>query len=183
MEQSLGIHYLQDAIGQFRRLKSQAEKAIAQVTDQELFTAIDPESNSLAMIMKHINGNQRSRWTDFLTSDGEKPNRNRDSEFEASGDETRDSLLKRWEEGWNCLFGALEPLRAEDLMRTVTIRGKAHSVVEAMNRQLTHYGEHIGQIVFLAKHFRSAQWKSLSIPRGKSAESNASMATRKITSP
>ena len=182
MEQSLGMHYLQDAIRQFRRLKSQAEKAIAQVSDQDLFTAIDQESNSIAVIMKHINGNQRSRWTDFLTSDGEKPDRNRDSEFEAAGDETRESLLKRSEGGWNCMFNALEPLRAEDLMRTVTIRGKAHSVVEAINRQLTHYGEHTGQIVFLAKHFRARQWKSLSIPRGKSAEFNPSPVTRKITS-
>ncbi len=179
MEESLGMLYLQDAIGQFRRLKSQVEKAIAQVTDQELFTALDSESNSIAVIMKHINGNQRSRWTDFLSSDGEKSDRNRDSEFEAESAQTRASLLKRWEEGWNCLFGALEPLRAEDLMRTVAIRGQAHSVVQAINRQLTHYGEHVGQIVFLAKHFRAGQWKSLSIPRGKSAEVNASMAMRK----
>ncbi len=179
MGQSLGMHYLQDAIGQFRRLKSQVEKAIAQVTDEELFVALDPESNSIAVFMKHINGNQRSRWTDFLTSDGEKPDRFRDSEFEESGEQTRDAVLKRWEEGWKCLFGALEPLQADDLLRTVTIRGKPHSVVKAINRQLTHYGEHVGQIVFLAKHFRAGQWKSLSIPRGKSAEFNASMTTRK----
>ncbi len=179
MEESLGMLYLQDAIGQFRRLKSQVEKAIAQVTDQELFTALDSESNSIAVIMKHINGNQRSRWTDFLSSDGEKSDRNRDSEFEAESAQTRASLLKRWEEGWNCLFGALEPLRAEDLMRTVAIRGQAHSVVQAINRQLTHYGEHVGQIVFLAKHFRAGQWKSLSIPRGKSAEFNVALSTRK----
>ena len=182
MENNLGRHYFEDALRQFRRLKSLAEKAIAQVTDAELFTALDPESNSIAAIMKHINGNQRSRWTDFLTSDGEKPDRNRDSEFEISGHETRESLLKRWEEGWNCLFSALEPLEAEGLMRTVTIRGKPHTVVEAINRQLTHYGEHTGQIVLLAKHFRAAQWKSLSIPRGKSAEFNRAMAAREKTS-
>ena len=182
MESNLGRHYFEDALRQFRRLKSLAEKAIAQVTDAELFTALDPESNSIAAIMKHINGNQRSRWTDFLTSDGEKPDRNRDSEFEISGHETRESLLKRWEEGWNCLFSALEPLEAEDLMQTVTIRGEPHTVVEAINRQLTHYGEHTGQIVLLAKHFRAGQWKSLSIPRGKSAEFNQAMAAREKTS-
>ncbi len=182
MENNLGRHYFEDALRQFRRLKSLAEEAIAQVTDAELFTALDPESNSIAAIMKHINGNQRSRWTDFLTSDGEKPGRNRDSEFEISGHETRETLLKRWEEGWNCLFSALGPLEGEDLMQTVTIRGKPHTVVEAITRQLTHYGEHTGQIVLLAKHFRAGQWKSLSIPRGKSAEFNRAMAARDETS-
>jgi len=169
MDEQLGSHYLQDAVLQFRGLKALAERALAQVSDAELFAALDEESNSLAAIMKHISGNQRSRWTDFLTSDGEKPDRNRDTEFEVESAETRDSVMRRWEQGWDCLFRALEPLGADDLMRTVTIRGQAHTVVQAINRQLLHYSQHVGQIVFLAKHFRSREWKSLSIPRGKSA--------------
>ncbi len=178
MERSLGKHYLDDALRQFRELKTLAEKALAQVTDEELFTALDSEGNCIAVIMKHISGNQRSRWRDFLTSDGEKPDRYRDSEFEVAGREPRESLLMRWEEGWSCLFSALEPLQERDLMRPVTIRGKSHTVVEAINRQLTHYAEHVGQIVFLAKHFRAGEWKSLSIPRGKSAEVNRLIAAR-----
>ena len=178
MDEQLGSHYLQDAVLQFRGLKALAERALAQVSDAELFAALDEESNSLAAIMKHISGNQRSRWTDFLTSDGEKPDRNRDTEFEVESAETRDSVMRRWEQGWDCLFRALEPLGADDLMRTVTIRGQAHTVVQAINRQLLHYSQHVGQIVFLAKHFRSREWKSLSIPRGKSAEVNAAMRSR-----
>jgi hypothetical protein len=179
MDENLGKHYLQDVTVELGKLKSLAERAIAQVADAELFTTIDDESNSLATIMKHIAGNQRSRWTDFLTSDGEKPDRNRDAEFEIVGGESRDSLIKRWEDGWACLFRAIDPLQPADLMRTVTIRGKPHTVVEAINRQLTHYGQHVGQIVFLAKHLRAGQWESLSIPRGKSAEFNAVMTSRR----
>jgi len=163
---------------QFRGLKSLADRAVAQVSDVELFVTLDEESNSVAAIMKHISGNQRSRWTDFLTSDGEKPDRNRDTEFEVQSAETRDSVMRRWEQGWDCLFQALEPLRADDLRRTVTIRGQPYTVVQAIDRQLTHYGAHVGQIVFLAKHLRSREWKSLSIPRGKSAEVNAAMRSR-----
>ncbi len=175
MERHLGTHYLENAIAEFRKLKSLADKALAQVTDAELFIALDQEANSIAVIMKHISGNSRSRWTDFLTSDGEKPDRHRDDEFETRGDETRASIMKRWEEGWECLFRALEPLRAEDLLLPVFIRGGRHTVVQAINRQLTHYAGHVGQIVFLAKHLRAGEWKSLSIPRGKSAEFNAAM--------
>jgi hypothetical protein len=178
MDEHLGNHYLKDVILQFRGLKSLAERAAAQVSDAELFATLDEESNSIAAIMKHISGNQRSRWTDFLTSDGEKPDRNRDTEFEVQTSETRDSVMRRWEQGWDCLFRALEPLAAEDLMRTATIRSQPHTVVQAINRQLTHYGAHVGQIVFLAKHFRSREWKSLSIPRGKSAQVNAAMRSR-----
>jgi Protein of unknown function (DUF1572) len=178
MDENLGKHYLQDAILQFRGLKSLAERAVTQASDAELFATLDEESNIIAAIMKHISGNQRSRWTDFLTSDGEKPGRNRDTEFEVQSAETRDAVMRRWEQGWACLFQALEPLRADDLMRTVTIRGQPHTVVQAINRQLTHYGQHVGQIVFLAKHLRSREWKSLSIPRGKSAEVNAAMRAR-----
>ncbi|HMD99092.1 MAG TPA: DUF1572 family protein [Terriglobia bacterium] len=178
MDELFGNHYLQDVMLQFRGLKSLADRAVAQVSDVELFVTLDEESNSVAAIMKHISGNQRSRWTDFLTSDGEKPDRNRDTEFEVQSAETRDSVMRRWEQGWDCLFQALEPLRADDLRRTVTIRGQPYTVVQAIDRQLTHYGAHVGQIVFLAKHLRSREWKSLSIPRGKSAEVNAAMRSR-----
>jgi len=178
MDERLGNHFLQDVILQFRGLKSLADRAVAQVSDAELFFTLDEESNSIAAVMKHISGNQRSRWTDFLTSDGEKPDRNRDSEFDVPSAETREAVMQRWEQGWDCLFQALELLGADDLMRTVTIRGQPHTVVQAINRQLTHYAAHVGQIVFLAKHFRSREWKSLSIPRGKSAEVNAAMRSR-----
>ncbi len=167
--------FVQDAILQFRKLKALADKALAQVSDQDLFVALDKESNSLALIIKHMAGNMRSRWTDFLTSDGEKANRNRDSEFVIEPGDTGQSLLDRWEGGWRCLFEALAPLSSGDLGRTVSIRGEAHSVLEAINRQLTHYAYHVGQIVFLAKHLGAENWQSLSIPRGKSEAVNASM--------
>ncbi len=175
MERDLGKHYLENATSEFLKLKSLGDKALAQVTDAELFIALDQEANSIAVIIKHISGNQSSRWTDFLTSDGEKPDRHRDREFEMRGDETRASIMKRWEEGWQCLFRALEPLRGEDLLQPVVIRGEPHTVVQAINRQLAHYAGHVGQIVFLAKHLKAGEWKSLSIPRGKSAEFNAAM--------
>ncbi len=142
-----------------------------QASDEELFATLDEEMNSIAVIVKHMAGNMRSRWTDFLVSDGEKPDRNRDQEFEAPP-ASREALLKLWEEGWGCLFSALEPLSDADLHRTVTIRGEPHSVTQAIHRQLAHYPYHCGQIVFLAKHFRGREWKSLSIPRGKSTSHN-----------
>jgi hypothetical protein len=151
-----------------------AERAIEQVSDEEFFFLIDAEANSIALIVKHIAGNLRSRWTDFLTTDGEKPDRDRDSEFERAGD-TRGSLMKFWESSWQVLFDNVEPLSSEDLSRTVSIRGEPHTVIEAINRQLTHYAYHVGQIVFLAKHLRSADWKTLSIPKKRSAEFNKSM--------
>jgi hypothetical protein len=165
-------HYLEDAVVCFRSYKKMAEKAIAQVNDEELFATIDEEGNSIAVIMKHITGNMFSRWTDFLTTDGEKPDRNRDMEFVNTPDTTRDAVMARWEEGWQCLFDALEPLQPEDCERKVHIRGEEHSVMQAINRQLTHYSSHIGQIVFLAKHLKSTEWKTLSIPRNRSAEFN-----------
>jgi hypothetical protein len=128
--------------------------------------------------MKHIAGNMRSRWTDFLASDGEKPDRHRDREFEILADEDRDEVFRQWEHGWQCLFGALEPLTAGDLERTVTIRSEPHTVPQAIFRQLAHYAEHVGQIVFLAKHLRSREWQTLSIPRGKSDEVLAEMKRR-----
>lgn len=177
MSEQLINNYQADAIQSFRNYKKLAERAIAQVSDEEFFQAIDEEANSIGVIVKHIAGNLRSRWTDFLTTDGEKPDRNRDTEFEMLGD-TRESLMKYWEGGWQTLFDAIDPLTAEDFSRTITIRGEPHTVVEAMNRQLTHYAYHVGQIVLLAKHFRSSEWKTLSVPKNKSAEFNQYLATR-----
>ena len=163
--------YHSDALQSFRNYKKLAERAIEQVSDEEFFATIDEEANSIALIVKHVAGNLRSRWTDFLTTDGEKPDRNRDTEFEVIED-TRESLTKYWEDGWRILFDAIEPLTEEDFSKTVTIRGQPHSIVEAINRQLTHYSYHIGQIVLLAKHFRSSEWKTLSIAKNRSAEFN-----------
>jgi Protein of unknown function (DUF1572) len=164
--------YLADAISSFRAYKKLAEKALEQVTEEELFATIDPESNSIAVVMKHMAGNMLSRWTDFLTTDGEKPTRNRDMEFVIEEGTTKEQLLAYWERGWETVFGAVEPLKPEDFERTITIRGELHTLFQAINRQMTHYAYHTGQIVFLAKHFRSTEWKSLSIPRNRSAEFN-----------
>jgi hypothetical protein len=161
--------YLEDSLTLFRYYKALAEKAMAQVTDEQLVAVLDEEMNSIAQIVKHMDGNMRSRWTDFLTSDGEKPDRNRESEF-VEPPSTREALLAVWESGWACVFRALEPLSEPDLQRTVTIRGEPHSVMQAINRQIAHYAYHCGQIVLLAKHFKGAEWQSLTIPRGKSDE-------------
>jgi hypothetical protein len=176
MNDSFAEHYLQDAVRVFRGQKKLADGAVAQVSDEEFFRAIDPESNSIALIMKHMAGNMRSRWTDFLTSDGEKPDRRRDSEFLVEG-EDRKAIEERWESGWRTLFDTLESLKPEDVERKVTIRGEPHSVVEAVNRQLSHYGQHTGQIVFLAKHLKSSDWKTLSIARGRSEDFNRAQET------
>ena len=148
---------------------------MAQVGDEHLFAALDAEANSIAIIVKHMTGNMRSRWTDFLTTDGEKPDRNRDSEF-VDPPVTRAALLSEWENGWVRMFAALEPLTDADLARTVTIRGEPHSVMQAINRQLAHYPHHVGQIVLLAKHFAGDRWQSLSVPRNRSAEFNQKVA-------
>jgi hypothetical protein len=163
--------YTDDARAIFRQYKKLADGAIFQVSDADLYCVLDPEMNSVAIIMKHIAGNMLSRWTDFLTTDGEKPWRNRDSEFE-DPPAPRAELLAMWERGWLCLFAALEPLTDADLERTITIRGEAHSVMQAINRQVAHYSYHCGQIVLLAKHFQCSNWKSLSVPRKKSEEFN-----------
>src|SRR6267378_3330610 len=176
MDQSITQDYLDDALSSFRAYKKLAEKALAQLNDEEYFVTLDEESNSIAVIMKHIAGNMLSRWTDFLTSDGEKPNRNRDMEFVIEPQMTKADLFDFWERGWTCLFSALEPLQPEDFARRITIRGQEHTIVQAINRQLAHYAYHIGQIVFLAKHFRSAEWQSLSVPRNRSAEFNQYLA-------
>lgn len=168
--------YLEDSLEIFRYYKKLADCAMAQVSDRKLFETIDPEANSIAVIVKHMVGNMRSRWSDFLTTDGEKPTRNRDSEF-VDPPQTRQALLAEWEAGWAVLFAALDPLVDEDLERTVTIRGEAHSVMQAINRQLAHYPHHVGQIVLLAKHFAGSRWESLSIPRNRSAEFNAKVSS------
>ena len=167
--------YVQDALSLFRYYKRLAERAMEQVTDEQLFAVLDSEANSIAIIVKHMAGNMRSRWTGFLTTDGEKPNRDRDSEF-IDPAATRSDVLAAWEDGWNRLFMALEPLTGADLGRTVTIRGAAHSVMQAINRQLAHYAHHVGQIVLLAKHFACDHWQSLSVPRSQSAEFNRKVA-------
>jgi hypothetical protein len=167
--------YLQDSIAIFHYYKKLGEGAMAQVADEQLFTALDAEANSIAIVVKHMTGNMRSRWTDFLTSDGEKPSRNRDAEF-IDPPATREALLKEWEDGWGLLFATLESLTEDDLSRTVTIRGEAHSVMQAINRQLAHYPYHVGQIVFLGKHFACDCWQSLSVARNKSAEFNLKVA-------
>jgi hypothetical protein len=170
MDESLATHYLQDSIASLRAYKKLADKALDQLNEDEFFIMLDDEANSVAVIMKHMAGNMFSRWTDFLTTDGEKPNRNRDMEFVIVPKTTRDDVIAYWEQGWQCVFAALEPLGPEDLGKKVSIRGEEHTVIQAINRQLMHYANHIGQIVFLAKHFRSSEWKSLSIPRNRSAE-------------
>ncbi len=162
--------YLADAIALFRTMKRRADGAIAQIDDAQFAHRIDPESNSVGLIVKHIAGNMRSRWTDFLTTDGEKPDRERDSEFEAGGADTRAALMHRWEAGWSVFFATLTSLRPEDLSRTVRIRGEPLGVVDAIERQKEHYAFHVGQIVFLAKHLAGPRWKTMSIARGRSKD-------------
>lgn len=169
MAHKFSTSYLEDSLSLFHQYKRLAEGAMAQVTDEQLFAALDSEMNSIAIIVKHMTGNMRSRFTDFLTSDGEKPDRHRDSEFEAPP-QSREALMKLWEENWTTVFQSLNQLAEEDLTRSVPIRGEAHSVMQAINRQVAHYAYHIGQIVFLAKHLSSKQWKALTVPRGKSEE-------------
>lgn len=169
---------VKDSIDLFRYYKKLAERAMQQCPDEGLFATLDEESNSIAIIVKHVAGNMLSRWTEFLTTDGEKPDRNRDSEFE-SAPKSRAELLAMWEQGWRCLFGTLEPLSDADLTRTVTIRTEPHSVLQAINRQIAHYSYHVGQITFLAKHFaaQSGKWTAITVPRRKSAEFNANVAS------
>lgn len=172
MASDIAAHYLEEAGRQLRGHKRMGEAAMGQLRDEDFFVTLDPESNSIAILVKHIAGNMRSRFTDFLTTDGEKPDRFRDREFEVTFATTRMEVMRWWEEGWGCVFAAIESLKAEDVMRTVAIRGERHTVLQAINRQIAHYAQHIGQMVFLAKHLRSNEWKTLSIPRGKSEEFN-----------
>ena len=181
MPHQLTTSYLKDSIDLFHYYKKLAERAMAQCPDAALFQALDAESNSIAVIVKHMSGNMRSRWTNFLTTDGEKPDRNRDTEFEAPPT-TRAELTETWERGWKILFSALEPLTEADMTRTVMIRTEPHSVMQAINRQMAHYSHHIGQIVYVAKHLTAQateKWDSLSVPRGKSKQFTAEVAAGK----
>jgi hypothetical protein len=171
--------FLTECIALFQKQKTLGERAMAQVPDEALFATLDAEANSIALIVRHLHGNMRSRWTDFLTTDGEKPDRHRDSEFELPAGQTRADVLRAWDEGWNYLFSALGGLRDADLGREVTIRSQPLSVMSAILRQLDHYAQHVGQIVLLAKHARGSEWTSLSIPRGKSREYLESLTGRK----
>jgi uncharacterized protein DUF1572 len=172
MSSDVASHYLDEARRQMKGYKRLGEGALSQLKDEEFFVALDPESNSVAVLVKHLAGNMRSRFTDFLTSDGEKPDRKRDQEFELTPATTRADVMGWWEEGWARVFATIESLKPEDVMKTVYIRQEPHTVLQAINRQIAHYAQHVGQIVFLAKHFRSGNWNTLSIPRGKSAEFN-----------
>jgi Protein of unknown function (DUF1572) len=171
MAHKFSTSYIEDSLSLFAYYKKLGEGAIEQVSDPQLFTTLDQEMNSIAIIVKHLAGNMRSRWTNFLTSDGEKPDRHRDTEF-VEPPSTRAELLGMWNQGWQCVFAALEPLSDSDLERKVTIRSEPHSVMQAVNRQIAHYAYHVGQIVFVAKHFKANDWKSLSLPRNQSVEFN-----------
>ena len=173
--------YIQDVVRTFKNYKALADKAVAQVTaDADLHRQIDPESNSIAVIMKHVGGNLRSRFKDFLTRDGEKPDRNRDSEFEMPEALQRSDLVKRWDEAWAIALGSIEALTVEDLDRSITIRGEAFLVPEALSRSATHTAYHVGQIVYVARHLASGTWKSLSIPKGQSPQAGGDFKTRGI---
>lgn len=163
--------FIADARAIFRYYRRLGDGAMAQTGDAHLFTTLDPEMNSIAQIVKHMAGNMRSRWTGFPQADGEKSDRNRDAEFDAPP-ATRAAVLALWDEGWECLFRALGPLREEDMPRVTTIRGERHSVMQAIQRQVAHYSYHVGQMVLLAKHFQGANWQSLSVPKGSSAAFN-----------
>lgn len=167
MEENLGKHYLENSIKEFRKLKDLGDKSFSQIKDEDFFWSPDEESNSIAIIVRHLSGNMISRWTDFLTTDGEKESRKRDEEFEKVFYTDKDDVMSRWEKGWKRLFKTMESLTEEDLLKEVKIRNEPHTVMQAINRQLTHYGYHIGQIVYIAKHLENSNWKSLSIPRRK----------------
>lgn len=166
----LAQDWLNDARREFEKYRRMAERAVAQVPEPHWSVRLDPEANSIALVMKHVAGNLRSRWTDFLTSDGEKPDRNRDTEFEETAGDDAASIRARWDAGWATLFATLDALSPADLARTVMIRGEPHTVAQAIQRQLTHYAYHVGQIVLLAKHEAGPAWKTLSIARGKSRD-------------
>ena len=180
MAHELTTSYLRDSLSLFRYYKELTERAMEQVSDEQLVAVLDGEMNSIAIVVKHLVGNMRSRWMDFLVSDGEKPDRKRDTEFEEPPT-TRAALIKLWDEGWNYVFTALEPLSDADMDRTVVIRGEPHSVMQAINRQIAHYAYHCGQIVFLAKHLQARQWKALTVPRGKSEEFNQRVARKEAS--
>ena len=166
-------HYLTDMRSQFAKLRSAAERAMAQVSDADFARLLDQENNSIAITVKHIAGNLRSRCTDFLTSDGEKPDRDRDGEFVLDASDTRAGLMSHWQAGWNLLDASVAALSAADVERTVYIRAEPHTVVQALNRNLGHLAYHTGQIVLLAKHWVGSEWRTLTIPRGQSKQFTA----------
>jgi uncharacterized protein DUF1572 len=172
--------YIKDSIDLFRHTKRITDRALEQLPDEAFFATIDPESNSIAIIVKHLSGNMRSRWTNFLTSDGEKPDRHRDSEFEAPP-ATRAEVMALWENGWGCLFDALGALTDADVTRQITIRNEPHSVMQAINRQMAHYCNHTGQIVYLAKHFAGKNWKAVTVPRNRSAQFTADVVAGRMS--
>ena len=172
--------YLEDSLALLRHYKRLAEGAMEQLADEQLSASLDPEMNSIAVIVRHLSGNMRSRWTDFLTSDGEKAWRNRDEEF-APPPGDREALMELWEQGWATVFAAIESLTEADLNRGITIRGERHSVMQAINRQLAHYPYHCGQIIFLAKHLQHTNWRCLSVPRGQSQEFNRKVAAGEVS--
>ena len=183
-DNSIAASYLDEAFRAFRGYKRLADGALVQLTDQDFFHLPDAESNSVALVVKHMAGNLRSRWEDFLTTDGEKPDRNRDQEFVLGPADTRDELMRRWERSWETVFNSVKSLKPEDITRTVYIRREPHTVLQATNRSMLHTAYHVGQILFFGKHLRGAEWKTLSIPKGKSAEINAKKPeARQVTSP
>ena len=171
----MNVHYLKNVIAVFHQYKKLAEDAMSQIDDVGLNFTPHQDSNSIVLIVKHMSGNMLSRWTDFLTSDGEKPWRKRDSEFESGAEETRDGLMQRWDKGWTCLFHALDSLYEEDLNQTVLIRSQPLSIFEAVNRQLAHYSYHVGQIIYIAKLYKGSSFASLSIPKNKSNDFNSGL--------
>jgi hypothetical protein len=180
-DQALGAHYLEDALRTFRDYKKLAEHACEQIEDEDFFRTIDPESNSIDINMKHLAGNMISRWTDFLTTDGEKPERNRDMEFVMLPETTKEEMVAYWEKGWKCTLDAIEALTPDDLLRTVTIRGQDHTAMQAITRQIAHYANHIGQIVYVAKHLKAGGWQTLSVPKNRSAEFNTYLKEKAAT--
>lgn len=165
-------HYLESVKKQFLYYKTLGEKAMEQIQPEQLFVSVNEDTNSIATIVKHLSGNMLSRWTDFLTTDGEKEWRNRDGEFE-NDLQTKEAVMTLWDKGWNCFFDALDSIQPEQLSTIIYIRNEGHTVVEAINRQLAHYPYHIGQIVFYAKQLKTSEWDSLSIPKNKSNSYNA----------
>lgn len=175
---TMSDEYLPSAVREFRRLKQLADRSIAQSSNESFFARPAAGDNSIAVMVKHLSGNLRSRWKNFLTADGEKPDRVRDQEFVVTDAETREALLVGWEEGWAILFREMEPLTPADLARVITIRHESMTALQAIQRQLTHYAYHVGQIVYVAKHFAGANWQTLSIPLGKSEEFNRVLAAK-----
>jgi hypothetical protein len=183
-DHSTAAAYLDECFRAFRGYKRMADGALTQLSDKDFFYLPDPESNSVALIVKHLAGNLRSRWTDFLTTDGEKPDRNRDQEFILTNGDTREDLMRYWERSWETVFNSIKGLKPADIAHTVHIRSEPHTVMQAANRSMLHIAYHVGQILFLGKHLRGAEWKTLSIPKGKSAEVNAQkLEERKIKPP